>query len=68
MSYHLGCTEEDTEVKKAVDEAQGYYDVQEKREWVKWAGKMLMPCLHTQMAMEKVDAARAEQEELEKMR
>jgi hypothetical protein len=30
MSYHLGHTEEDTEVKKAVDEAQEYYDAQDK--------------------------------------
>jgi hypothetical protein len=50
--YHLGCTEEDAEVKKVVDEVQGYYDVQEKREWVEWAGKTLMPRLHTQIAME----------------
>jgi hypothetical protein len=42
MSYQLECTEEDTEVKKAVDEAQAYYDAQDKREWVEWAGKMLM--------------------------
>jgi hypothetical protein len=47
--------EDDTEVKKAVDEAQGYYDAQEKREWVQWAGKTLMPRLHVQMVMERVD-------------
>jgi hypothetical protein len=34
MSYQLKRTEEDTEVKKAVDEAQAYYDAQDKREWV----------------------------------
>jgi hypothetical protein len=68
MSYRLGLTEEDTEVKKVVDEAQAYYDVQEKREWVEWAGKTLMPHLHAQMAMEKVDVVRVEQEELEEMR
>jgi hypothetical protein len=34
MSYHLGCIEEDAEVKMAVDEAQVYYNAQEKREWV----------------------------------
>jgi hypothetical protein len=55
-------------MKKVVDEAQGYYDAQDKREWVEWAGKTLMPQLHAQIAMEKVDAARAEQEELEEMR
>jgi hypothetical protein len=67
MSYHLEHTEEDAEVKKAVDEAQAYYNAQDKREWVEWAGKMLMPCLHVQIAMEKADAMRAEQEELEEM-
>jgi hypothetical protein len=40
MSYQLGRTEDDAEVKKAVDEVQEYYDVQEKREWVDWAGKI----------------------------
>jgi hypothetical protein len=55
MSYNLARMEEDTEVKKAVDEAQQYYDAQEKREWVEWAGKTLMPCLHAQIVMEKAD-------------
>jgi hypothetical protein len=32
MSYHLGHMEDDTDVKKAVDEAQEYYDAQDKRE------------------------------------
>jgi hypothetical protein len=32
MSYRLRRTEDDTEVKKAVDEVQEYYDAQEKRE------------------------------------
>jgi hypothetical protein len=65
MSYRLGRTEDDIDVKKVVDEAQEYYNVQEKREWVEWAGKILMPQLHAQMAMEQVDAMRVEQEELE---
>jgi hypothetical protein len=34
MFYCLGHMEDDTEVKKAVDEAQEYYNTQEKREWV----------------------------------
>jgi hypothetical protein len=68
MSYHLGRTEDDVDVKKAVDEAQVYYNVQEKREWVEWAGKILMPRLHAQMAMEQADAMRVEQEELDEMR
>jgi hypothetical protein len=59
--------EEDAEVKKVLDKAQQYYDVQEKREWVEWAGKTLMPCLHTQIAVEKADTMRAEQEQLEEM-
>jgi hypothetical protein len=37
MSYWLGHTEDDDEVKKAVDKVQEYYDVQDKREWVEWA-------------------------------
>jgi hypothetical protein len=64
----LGCTEDDVDVKKAVDEAQAYYNAQEKREWVEWAGKILMPRLHVQMVMEQADTMRAEQEELEEMR
>jgi hypothetical protein len=44
--------EDDVNVKKVVDEAQEYYDVQDKREWVEWAGKTLMPHLHVQIAME----------------
>jgi hypothetical protein len=68
ISYRLGCTEDDVNVKKAVDEAQEYYNMQEKREWVEWAGKISMPRLHAQMAMEQADTMRAEQEELEEMR
>jgi hypothetical protein len=67
MSYHLGCTEDNVGIKKAVNEAQEYYNTQEKREWVDWAGKILMPCFHAQIAMEKADAMRAEQEELEEI-
>jgi hypothetical protein len=67
MSYRLGCTEEDTKVQKVVDDIQEYFNVQEKREWVEWAGKTLMPCLHMQIAMEKADTARAEQEELDEL-
>jgi hypothetical protein len=52
MSYRLGCTEDDVDVKNAVNEVQKYYNVQEKREWVEWASKVLMPRLHAQMAME----------------
>jgi hypothetical protein len=68
MSYQLGCTEDNAEVKKVVDEAQEYYDAQEKREWVEWAGKMLMLRLHAQMVIEKVDAARAEQDMMDELR
>jgi hypothetical protein len=64
----LGCTEDDVDIKKAVDKVQAYYNAQEKREWVEWDGKILMPRLHMQMAMEQADAMRAEQEELDKMR
>jgi hypothetical protein len=68
MSYHLSRTEDNAEVKKAVDEAQVVYDTHSKREWVEWAGKTLMPCLHAQIAMERADEMRAEQEGLEEMR
>jgi hypothetical protein len=51
MSYRLGRTEDDIDMKKAVDEVQGYYDAQDKREWVEWAGKTLMPQLHAQIAI-----------------
>jgi hypothetical protein len=49
MSYHLSRTEDDAKVKKAVDEAQGVYDMRGKQEWVEWAGKTLMPRLNTQI-------------------
>jgi hypothetical protein len=68
MSYHLSRTEDDAEVKKAVDKAQGVYDVHGKREWVEWAGKTLMPWLHAQIAMERADAMRAEQDAMEEER
>jgi hypothetical protein len=41
MSYRLGCTEDNVDVKKVVNKAQEYYNAQEKREWVKWVGKTL---------------------------
>jgi hypothetical protein len=39
--------------------------MQDKREWVEWAGKVLMPRLHAQIAMEKVDVTRAEQDAMD---
>jgi hypothetical protein len=63
----LGRTKDDVDVKKAVDQAQAYYNAQEKPEWVEWAGKILMLRLHAQMAMEQADTMRAEQEALEEM-
>jgi hypothetical protein len=68
MSYRLGRTEDDAEVKKAVDKAQEYYDVQEKREWVEWVGKVLMPRLHVQIVMEKADTEWAEQDAMDDLR
>jgi hypothetical protein len=67
MSYWLGCTEDNAEVSKVADKVQEYYNVQDKREWVELAGKTLMQCLHAQIAMEKADTARAEQEEAKEM-
>jgi hypothetical protein len=65
MSYNLSRMEDDTKVKKAVDEAQGVYDKHGKWEWVEWAGKTLMPRLHVQIEMERVDAMRVEQDAIE---
>jgi hypothetical protein len=65
MSYHLSRTEDDAEVKKAVDEAQGIYNTHGKREWVEWASKTLMPRMHAQIAMEKVEEMRAEQDAID---
>jgi hypothetical protein len=67
MSYQLGYMKDDAEVSKAVDEAQEYYNMQDRRDWVEWAGKILMPRLHAQIAMERADAARVEQEEAKEM-
>jgi hypothetical protein len=64
MSYWLGHTEDDTEVSKAIYEVKEYYNMQDKWEWVEWAGKILMH-LHVQIAMERADVIRAEQEEAE---
>jgi hypothetical protein len=66
MSYNLERTEEDAEVKKAVDEVQGVYDAHGKREWVEWVGKMLMPHMHVQMVMERADVERVEQDTIDK--
>jgi hypothetical protein len=68
MSYRLGRTEDDVDTKKALDKAQAYYNMQDKREWVEWVGKMLMLCLHAQIAMEKADAERAEQDTMDEVR
>jgi hypothetical protein len=68
MSYNLSRTEDDAEVKKAVDEAQAVYDVHGKREWVEWAGKTLMPRLNAQIEMERADAMRVEQDVMEEER
>jgi hypothetical protein len=68
MSYCLGWTEDNAEVKKAVDEAQAIYNKCGKREWVEWAGKTLMPRLHMQIEMERADAMRAEQDVIEEER
>jgi hypothetical protein len=46
---------------------QEYYNAQDRRDWVKWVGKILMPRLHAQIAMEKADAVRVEQEEAEEI-
>jgi hypothetical protein len=68
MSYTLSRTEDDAEVKKAVDEAQGVYDAHGKWEWVEWAGKTPMPRLHAQIEMERADTMRAEQDAIEEER
>jgi penicillin-binding protein 1A len=68
MSYRLGHTEDNAKVKKAVNKAQEYYNMQDKREWVEWASKTLMPHLHAQMVMEKADVARVEQEIMDELR
>jgi hypothetical protein len=68
MSYQLGHMEANAKVKKAFDEVQEYYDTQDKWEWVEWAGKMLMPQLHVQIAMENADMERVEQDMMDKLR
>jgi hypothetical protein len=68
MLYRLACTEDDTEVKKAIDEVQGVYDLHGKREWVEWAGKTLMLWLHAQIEMERADTMRVEQDAIEEER
>jgi hypothetical protein len=41
--------------------------VQDRRDWVEWVSKTLMPHLHAQIVMEKVDAERAEQEAIDEL-
>jgi hypothetical protein len=65
MSYHLARTEDNAKVKKAINEVQGVFDTHGKREWVEWVGKMLMPHLHMQIAMERVDEMRVEQDTMD---
>jgi hypothetical protein len=67
MSYRLGRKEDDAKVSKTVNEAQEYYNAQDKWEWVEWAGKILMLHLHAQIAMGKADTMRAEQEVAEEL-
>jgi hypothetical protein len=67
MSYWLGHTGDNNDVKEAIDEVQEYYDAQDRKDWVEWVGKTLMPCLHVQIAMEKRDAVRAEQEVMDEL-
>jgi hypothetical protein len=55
--------EDNTKVKKAVNDAQAYYDAQDKREWVEWAGKVLMPCLHMQIVMKQADTVEEMQQQ-----
>jgi hypothetical protein len=43
MSYWLGCTEDDAKVRNVVDEVQEYHNAQDRRKWVEWAYKILMP-------------------------
>jgi hypothetical protein len=59
--------EDDTKVSKAINEVQEYYEAQDRQEWVEWAGKILMPCLHVRIEMERADVMRAEQEEEEQL-
>jgi hypothetical protein len=59
--------EDDAEVKKAINEAQEYYNVQDRRDWVEWVGKTLLLHLHAQIAMEKADMVRAEQEMMDEL-
>jgi hypothetical protein len=53
-----------------IDEARNYFNNQDKREWVEWAGTISMPKLHAEMEMEKAAARRAqvEAERLERVR
>jgi hypothetical protein len=44
---------------------QEYFDIKDKREWVDWAGKILMLRLHAAIEMEKAVARIAEIEALE---
>jgi hypothetical protein len=65
MSYRLGCTKDNPEVKKVVEEAQAVYDKHGKQEWVEWAGKTLMPRLHVQIEIDRANVMRAEQDVME---
>jgi hypothetical protein len=62
--YHLtsvsGEPAENKGVIMAIDEAHIIFDSFDKREWVGWAGKTLMPKLHGEIEVEKSAAATAE--------
>jgi hypothetical protein len=51
----LGLTEDDQDISAIIEEARDYFNNKDKREWVEWAGMILMPKLH----VEKVVAKRA---------
>jgi hypothetical protein len=66
----LGLTGGDQDIIAIIEEARDYFNNKDKREWVEWAGTILIPKLHAEMEMEKVAARRVqvEAERLERIR
>jgi hypothetical protein len=62
FAFSLGLAEDDQDIVAVIEEAWDYFNNQDKKEWVEWAGTILMPKLHAKMEMKKAVARRVQVE------
>jgi hypothetical protein len=65
--FSLGIVEDDQDIVAIIKESHDYFNNKDTREWVEWAGNILMLKLYTEMEMEKgvVKRAKVEAEHIE---